>query len=326
MNSGTKGRAVATTAPTSTAAPPPTTANKRGTARAGHRDGRWTPPGFLAPFGFFYLLFIVGPLLYLLVAGFFNASLVRGGLGEWVGLENYAEVMGTEAFWTSLWHSIWFTVLTTVPLVLFALVLAVLADRFARGRAFFRVAFFAPFMLPSSVVALIFGWIFADQIGLAQRIVKLFGVATPPSWLGDPDWAMLSVAAATVWWTVGFNFVIYLAALQEIPRDVHEAAALDGAGPWQRIRHIVVPMLGRATTLVTVLQLVASLKVFDQIYMMTDGGPDDSTRPALMYVYNTGFTDGRVGYAATASLLLFVIILMISLVWFALIRRAEKES
>jgi multiple sugar transport system permease protein len=290
------------------------------------RGDRRAAPAMLAPFAVFYLLFLVGPLIYTFVAGFFNASLVKGGLGEWIGLENYTRVLTDPDFWSSLWHSVWFTILTTVPLVVLALVLAVLADRFARGRWFFRFAFFAPFVLPSSAVSLIFMWIYSDQIGLAQGVLTAVGVDSPPSFLGDPDWAMISVAGATVWWTVGFNFVLYLAALQDIPRDVHEAAALDGAGPWQRIRHVVVPMLGRTTTLVTVLQVVASLKIFDQIYMMTGGGPDDSTRPGLLLVYQTGFEQGRVGYASTVSFLLFVIILLVSLVWFALIRRAEKGN
>ena len=298
-----------------------------GAVRArGSRHGRWTAPGMLLPFGVFYVVFLLGPLVYTAVAGFFGGSLVKGGLGRWVGLKNYREALGSADFWSSLGHTFYFTLLTTVPLVLIALVLALLADRFARGRWFFRLAFFAPFMLPSAVISLLFMWIFADEIGLAQGVVKWFGVETPPSWLGDPDWAMISVAAATVWWTVGFNFVLYLAALQEIPAEVHEAAAMDGAGPWQRLRLVVVPMLGRATTLVAVLQLVASLKVFDQIYMMTSGGPDDSTRPSLLYIYQTGFTDGRTGYASTVSLLLFVVILLVSLVWFAMVRRTEKGS
>jgi multiple sugar transport system permease protein len=290
------------------------------------RSGRWTAPGMLLPFGLFYVVFLLGPILYTAFAGFFNGSLVKDGIGSWVGLENYEQALGNPEFWSSLGHTFWFTILTTVPLVVLALALALMTDRFSRGKWFFRLAFFAPFMLPSSVISLLFMWIYADEIGLAQGVVKWFGVDVPPSWLGDPNWAMISIAAATVWWTVGFNFVIYLAALQEIPREVHEAAALDGAGPWQRLRLVVVPMLGRATTLVAVLQLVASLKVFDQIYMMTNGGPDDATRPALLYVYQTGFTDGRVGYASTVALLLFVIILLISLFWFALLRRTEKEA
>lgn len=297
-----------------------------GVVRArGSRPGRWTAPGMLLPFGLFYVVFLLGPLVYTAFAGFFGGSLVRGGLGRWVGLKNYAEALGSADFWSSLGHTFYFTVLTTVPLVLIALVLALLTDRFTRGRWFFRLAFFAPFMLPSAVISLLFMWIFSDEIGLAQGVVKWLGVEAP-SWLGDPNWAMVSIATATVWWTVGFNFVIYLAALQDIPREVHEAAAMDGAGPWQRLQLIVVPMLGRATTLVAVLQLVASLKVFDQIYMMTAGGPDDSTRPSLLYIYQTGFTDGRTGYASTVSLLLFVIILLVSLVWFAMVRRTEKEG
>jgi multiple sugar transport system permease protein len=280
----------------------------------------------LLPFALFYLVFLVGPLIYTVVAGFFETSLLKSGLGDFAGLSNYTAVLGDAEFWRTLRNTLWFTVLTTVPLVLLSLVLALLADRFVRGRWFFRFAFFAPFVLPSAVVSLLFMFIYADQLGLAQEVVKWFGVDTPPSWLGDPDWAMISIAAATVWWTIGFNFVLYLAGLQDVPREVHEAAAIDGAGPWQRIRHVVVPMLGRTTTLVTVLQVIASLKVFDQIYMMTAGGPDGSTRPSLQLIYDTGFVEGRVGYASTVSLLLFLVILFVSLVWFALVRRAEKEN
>ncbi|MFF2433373.1 carbohydrate ABC transporter permease [Streptomyces sp. NPDC058107] len=280
----------------------------------------------LLPFALFYLVFLVGPLVYAVVAGFFETSLLKSGLGDFAGWSNYASVLGDSEFWRTLRNTLWFTVLTTVPLVLLSLVLALLADRFMRGRWFFRFAFFAPFVLPSAVVSLLFMFIYADQVGLAQSVATSLGVDSPPSWLGDPDWAMVSITVATVWWTIGFNFVLYLAGLQEVPREVHEAAAADGAGPWQRIRLVVVPMLGRTTTLVTVLQVIASLKVFDQIYMMTGGGPDGSTRPSLQLIYDTGFVEGRVGYASTVSLLLFVVILFVSLVWFALVRRAEKEN
>ncbi|WP_419994374.1 carbohydrate ABC transporter permease [Streptomyces boninensis] len=287
---------------------------------------RWAGPGLIAPFAIFYLLFLVGPLIYTFIAGFFNGSLLKSGMGEWVGLTNYGDVLSDSEFWRTLGHTLWFTLLTTVPLVLLALMLAILADRFVRGRWFVRFCFFAPYVIPSASISLIFLWgILADQTGFAQTVVKWFGVETPPSWLGDPSWAMWSLAGVTVWWTIGFNFVLYSAALQEIPRDVHEAAGIDGAGPWQRIRHIIVPMLARTTTLVVVLQIVASLKVFDQIYMMTGGGPDLSTRPSLEYIYDTGFTDGRTGYASVVSLLLFIVILLVSLVWFALVRRTEKE-
>ena len=136
---------------------------------------------------------------------------------------------------------------------------------------------------------------------------------------------MWSLAITTVWWTLGFNFVLYLAGLQEIPRELYEAAAIDGAGPWQQIRTITIPMLGRTTTLVAVLQVIASLKVFDQMYLMTSGGPNFATRSILEYIYDEGFTNFRVGYASALSTLFFIVVLVVSAAWFAIVRRQEKE-
>nr|WP_273378927.1 sugar ABC transporter permease [Actinopolymorpha pittospori] len=256
---------------------------------------------------------------------FFHASLVKGGLGEFAGFANYAEAFRTPEFWSSLWHTVWFTILTTPPLVILALAFALLADRMTRGRWFFRLAFFAPYVLPSAVVALIWTWVYTPDLGLLSDVVSRLGF-TSPVWLGDPNWAMVSVAITTVWWTLGFNFVLYVAGLQEIPRDLYEAASIDGASPWQQMTRITVPLLGRTTTLVAVLQAIASLKIFDQIYLMTSGGPDFTTRPAIQYIYDVGFTDYRVGYGSAVSMLLFLLILVVSLVWFAIVRRQEKGA
>jgi len=202
-----------------------------------------------------------------------------------------------------------------------------MAERVQRGRWLFRTIFFAPYVLPVSAVALVFTYLYADRIGLLQHLLSLVGV-TAPGWLSDPAWVLPSVAAATVWWTLGFNFVLYLAALQDIPREVLEAAAIDGAGPWQRIRRIVVPLLGRTTALVTVLQIIASLKVFEQIYLIagSGGGPAGAARSSVEYVYDTGFTDMRVGYASTLSFLLLLLMLAVSALWFALARRTTEEG
>jgi multiple sugar transport system permease protein len=153
--------------------------------------------------------------------------------------------------------------------------------------------------------------------------VTTFGFAEP-NWLGSPNLAMWSLAITTVWWTLGFNFVLYLAGLQDIPRDLYEAAAMDGAGPLQQVRRITIPMLARTTSLVVVLQIIASLKVFDQMYIMTSGGPNYSTRSLLEYVYDIGFTDFRTGYAAAASTLFFILVLAVSGVWVLLTRRQEQ--
>jgi multiple sugar transport system permease protein len=306
---------VAPTRPT----PPPRTAS-------GDRPPDQTRPAmlFLAPFVALYVLFIIGPALYGLLMSFFNTSLVEGGLGEFAGLDNYAEALRSPDFWSALWHTIWFTILTTPPLVALALAFALLAERVRRGRWFFRLAFFLPYILPSAVVALIWIWLYTPALGLLGRTVAWFGV-TEPNWLGDPNWAMISLALTTVWWTLGFNFVLYLAGLQDIPRELYEASSIDGAGPWQQIRRIVIPMLYRTTSLVVVLQIIASLKVFDQMYVMTQGGPNFSTRSALQYVFDIGFTDFRTGYAAAVSTLFFLVVLAVSAVWLTLTRRQEPE-
>jgi multiple sugar transport system permease protein len=280
---------------------------------------------FLAPFLVLYVLFIIGPALYGLVMSFFDTSLVKSGLGTFAGFSNYSEALQSSEFWHALWHTIWFTILTTPPLVVLALFFAILAERVRRGRWFFRLAFFLPYVLPSAVVALIWLFLYTPALGLAGKIVTTFGF-TEPNWLGDPNWAMVSLAITTVWWTLGFNFVLYLAGLQEIPRDLYEASSIDGAGPWQQIRRITVPLLARTTALVVVLQIIASLKVFDQMYIMTAGGPNFSTRSALQYIYDIGFTDYRTGYAAAASTLFFLVVLAISAVWLMLTRRQETEA
>jgi multiple sugar transport system permease protein len=293
-------------------------------ARGRRRDDARPALGFLAPFLILYALFVIGPALYGLVMSFFDTSLVKPGLGKFAGFANYSEVFQSSDFWHAMWHTVLFTLLTTPPLVILSFLFALLAERATRGRWFFRLAFFAPYILPSAVMALIWIWLYTPGLGLASAAVKKVGV-TPPGWLGDPSWAMISIAIATVWWTLGFNFVLYLAGLQEVPRELYEASAIDGASPLQQIRRITVPLLTRTTTLVIVLQIIASLKVFDQMYIMTSGGPNFSTRPALEYIYDVGFTDYRTGYSAAASTVYFIVLLLVSAVWFLQTRRAEKR-
>jgi multiple sugar transport system permease protein len=312
----------ATVQPPAERVPPATGASRRGTTG---RPGHGRPAVlFLAPFVVLYLLFIIGPAIYGVVISFFDTSLVRGGLGSFAGFRNYGEALGSSDFWHSLWHTLWFTILTTPPLVVLSLLFAILAERVRRGRWFFRLAFFLPYVLPSAVVALIWIWLYTPVLGLLSTIVTKVGFSEP-NWLGDPNWAMLSLAITTVWWTLGFNFVLYLAGLQEIPRDLYEASAMDGAGPWQQVWRITLPMLARTTTLVVVLQIIASLKVFDQMYIMTSGGPNFTTRSILEYIYDVGFTDLRTGYAAAASTLFFIVVLIVSAVWLFMTRRQEQE-
>ncbi|ACU86705.1 permease component of ABC-type sugar transporter [Brachybacterium faecium DSM 4810] len=284
-------------------------------ARQGGKVLRRTPQAwlFLAPFAVIHLAFMVGPMIWMIVASFFNTSTVRSGLGSFAGLDNYKEMFARDDFWSSLWHTLQFTLYTVPPLVVLSFVLAVLTNRMARGQWFFRLAFFLPFILPSATISLIWVFIFTPTSGLWSLPATLLGLDPGAGVLSSPSTAMIGIAIATVWWTIGFNFVLYLAGLQEIPRELYEAAAVDGATPWQQIRRVTVPLLNRTTGLVILLQIIASLKIFDQVYLMTSGGPGISTQVSLGLITNTAFTDNRVGAASAASVLLFLIILVIAI-------------
>lgn len=312
----------ATTTPNVPSAPnSPAAASAAAPARRAGRGGRpsdrGTGPGawlFLAPFGLFYLAFLLGPTIWMFVASFFNTSLVHRGLGSFAGLDNYVEMFSRADFWSSLWHTLQFTLYTVPPLVILAFVFAVLTNRLQRGQWFFRLAFFLPFILPSATISLIWVFIFTPATGLFASVQSLLGFTPGSGILADPRSAMVGVAIATVWWTIGFNFILYLAGLQDIPRELYEAAAVDGASTWQQIRHVTIPLLRRTTTLVILLQIIASLKIFDQVYLMTNGGPGISTQVSLGLITGTAFTDNRIGAASAASVLLFIIIVAIAVI------------
>jgi multiple sugar transport system permease protein len=299
----------------------PATAAREATGRRRRRG--WGNAGLLAPFMVFYLLFLIGPLVYDAVMSFFNTSLVLPGLGSFAGLANYRELFTDSRFWQAMWHTILFTLVSTPPLVIIPLFFAIVVSRISRGQWFFRLAFFLPYILPSAVIALIWTWLYEPGYGLIDGFFHLLGFGAP-GWLSSPSVALYSIVIVTVWWTIGFNFVLYLAGLQDIPRNLYEASSLDGASRWQQTWRITLPMLGRTTTLVVVLQVIASLKIFDQVYLITAGGPNYATRTAIEYIYDTGFTSERVGYASAASLVLFVVILLVSFVWLALVRKQER--
>lgn len=293
---------------------------------AGHRVHRqgwgWL---FSTPFFVLYLLFLLWPIVAAARTSLFDESLV--GHSAWRGLKNYGELLGDSQWWAAMWHTLLFTLLSTPPLVLLALGLALLVSRVSRLQWLFRLTFFAPFVLPVSVVVLIWNWLYQPDFGLINSYLDSLGLGQV-NWLGQPFVAMVAVVIATVWWTLGFNFVLYLAGLQEIPRELYEAAATDGATGWQQTRAITIPLLRTTTIMVVMLQIIASLKVFDQIYLLQNGtaGPNNSTRPAIQYIYESGFTSYRLGYASALSFVFFIAIVIVSFVLFRLVRVARRAE
>jgi multiple sugar transport system permease protein len=304
-----------------TSSPPPTAPPNR-TYYHDHRRAGWL---FSAPFLLLYVLFLIGPVLIGLVVSFFNTATVTPGLGKWAGLSNYSEVLTSGPFWASMWHSTLFTLLTTPILVVLPLLFAMLAVRVSRNEWFFRLAFFAPFVVPSSIVCLIFAFMYTPETGLITHAFEWFGL-TAPNFLGSVSGAWFAVVLLTVWWTFGFNFILYTAALQDIPEDVYEAASIDGASPLQQMWSITVPMLRPTISLVLILQVLASLKVFDQIFLLLQGGPDKATRPAIEYIYDTGFTSYRGGYGAAATMVYFIVLVLVSAAWALMRRRRQVAS
>ncbi|TQM10727.1 carbohydrate ABC transporter permease [Pseudonocardia kunmingensis] len=311
-----------TAASTTTATPERAEARpqaRRGPTLVGGRGGIW----FVLPFLLVYAAFVLWPLVYGLGMSFFDTSLVRDE-SQFVGLDNYVRLFSDPEVWRTLWVTILFTVASTIPLVAVALVMALLVQTGVRGQWFWRFTYFAPFLLPVATVALIWEWLFSGDFGLFNGI--LTGMGLPPvGWLTGQSIGLWSVVILTVWWTVGFNFLLYLAALQAIPAQLYEAAEIDGAGGWRRLFSITLPLLNRTTGLVIVLQVLASLKLFDQAYILYDasGGPGGVATPILQYVYETGFTDYRLGYASAISYMFFVLIILIALVQARLSRRSE---
>ncbi|HEX5560103.1 MAG TPA: sugar ABC transporter permease [Nocardioidaceae bacterium] len=292
-----------------------------GQAQGGENRSGWL---FATPFLVLYVAFLIGPVLIGLVISLFNTTTVTSGLGSWVGLSNYAAVLSNGDFWASMWHSVLFTLLTTPLLVLLPLLFAVFASRVVHNRWFFRLAFFAPYVVPSSAVCLIFAFMYTPQTGLVTNAFGWVGL-TAPNFLGTTSGAWFAVVLLTLWWTFGFNFILYTAAIQDISEEVYEAASIDGAGPWQQIRSITIPLLRPTMSLVLILQVLASLKVFDQIYILLAGGPNYSTRPVIEYIYDTGFTSYRGGYAAAATMVYFVILVAVSAGWL-LVRRSRTAT
>lgn len=294
----------------------PAAENKHAARSRRDRIHGWS---FMAPFLLFFGLFLIWPLIHGIVMSFTGKSLT-GANSSFLGFANYAEALRDADMWHALGNTLYFTVISTVPLVLVALLMAALVNMGLPAQWLWRLSFFAPFLLASTVVSLFFVWMFNPQLGLVNEVLSKVGIA-PVDWLNNPDIAMWSIVIATLWWTVGFNFLLYLAAMQNIPQAHFEAASLDGAGGWRQFFSITLPQINQTTIMIVILQVLASLKIFDQVYQMTGGGPGGTTRTIVQYIFETGFTGYRLGYSAAISYIFFGLIVVVSIAQFAITRK-----
>jgi multiple sugar transport system permease protein len=223
------------------------------------------------------------------------------------------------SFWISLQNTIEFTLLSTPLLVGLGLALALLVHGSqTRARGLYRSVFFLPYVLPVSAVTLVWSYLLNPDRGLIAGFLSWFG-AHGISFLSDPNLAMPAIVATTVWWGVGFNLVLFLAGLQDIEPNLYEAASLDGAGYWRRFQHVTLPGLRHVTVLVAVTQLIASFQIFGQVYIMTRGGPGSATIVFIQQIYESGFKNYQLGYAAALSVVLFLVMAGASAIQFRLV-------
>ncbi len=260
---------------------------------------------FISPSLVGLTIFTVIPILASLGLTFFEWDLLTPP--NFVGLGNFQRLIHDRSFWASLAHTLRF-IAGYIPLVMvIALSVAVILNQKLRGVLFFRAAFFTPVVSAWVAVALLWKWIFNPKFGIVNYLLGLVGIQGP-AWLFDPQWAMPAIIITSVWKDIGFVTVMFLAGLQGIPEEYYDAAAIDGAGGWQRFRYITLPLLSPTTFFALIISLINSFQVFDQVWIMTGGGPAGATSVLVAQIVKNAFEYSRMGYAATLSWALFSLV------------------
>jgi multiple sugar transport system permease protein len=272
---------------------------------------------FIAPNFIGFAVFTLGPILFAFVLAFMSWD--GNNPIKFVGVDNFVKLAEDSRFRAAFINTIVYSV-STVPLTLAAaLALAVVLNQKIMGRNFFRAISFFPYVASLVAVAAVWNMIFSPGAGLVNILLSHLGVAkgSLPKWAADPHFAMLTVVLFSVWKTMGYYMVIYLAGLQGIPGELYEAASLDGANAAQKFRHITFPQLRPTTFFVIIILTINCFKVYDLIYMITQGGPGTSTLVLVYHIYQTAFvTSNDYGYASAISMVLFALVLLVTIIQF----------
>ncbi|HYP80561.1 MAG TPA: sugar ABC transporter permease [Steroidobacteraceae bacterium] len=273
--------------------------------RASGTWSRWSGALFVAPYLVVFVLMLVVPLGIGIRLSMTRSDLF--GIKEFVGLENFARLFGDPVFLQAVWNTFYFVLLTVPALTVAGLVLALVLNHQSRWAAVLRAMFFASTVLSVTVVTLIWRLVLIPEGGLAAVLARALGKA-PVAFLSEQALAMPSIAVTTIWWGVGLPMVLFLAALQQVPRDLYEAAALDNASRARMLMSITLPSIRRTVVLVVIVEIILQFQLFGQAQLMTGGGPNNSTRPMVLFIYEAGWKQWQLGYAAAAAQVLFAMI------------------
>jgi multiple sugar transport system permease protein len=288
------------------------------------RHGRATPYLFLLPYGVLFIGFMVIPAVYGLWISLHDYDYLLPHQ-PWVGLSNYTDLFksGTRDsadFWHSMEATGIFTLFSVPFLVVLPLGIALLLNRAFPGRTFFRAVFFTPYVLGVAVVSVLFRFLLDPNIGVVNSYLHQLGISRNIPWTTQLPWAWVSLVGMTVWWTLGLNAIIYLAGLQDISRELYEAADVDGANSWDKFRNVTLPGLRPVMLFVITLTILASANMFGQAYLVTNGAPANETRTAIMEIGQVGLRQYRQGAAAAMSYILAIALILISAINFRLLR------
>ena len=285
---------------------------------------------YLLPHAVLFLVFIVYPVVYGLYVSFHRWDLLQE-TRPFVGLEYYRNLFDpstpqSQFFWQTLKNTLFFTLVSVPLLVLSSLGLAVLLHRPIFGRSFFRAVFFLPGILTVSVMGILWRWMFDNQIGLVNAVITQFFNRQPIPFLSTEWLAWIPIVVGTVWWTIGFNMTLYLAALGNISESLYEASSLDGASPWQQFRSITVPLLAPQTLFVIVTTALASLQLYGQSLVITAGGPTRTTQSVIQYITEEGFSNNQPGSATAMAFVFGIIMLLFTAAQFRIMARDVREE
>lgn len=280
--------------------------------------GRLQGFAFVGPFLILYAAILIYPLLLGIGISFHRADLF--GARRWAGFDNYARLLADPVFHQSILNTFKLALLIVPPLTLIALLLALALNNATRTAAIFRGIFFSSSVLSVTIVTLIWRFILTPDAGLVAKI------AGPIPFLSDPGLVIPALAITTIWWSLGFPIMLFLAGLQQIPGDVYEAAALDGASRWTTFRRITLPSLRRTLILVVMLQTAAQLQLFGQAQLLTGGGPSGASRTMVLFIYEAAFGRWELGYATAAAEMLFLLVLSVTLIQYWAVTRRDSEQ
>ncbi|SDJ56668.1 carbohydrate ABC transporter permease [Nonomuraea jiangxiensis] len=286
------------------------------------RRSRWvTIALFLLPALVLFLALVVAPILVALYASVFRWNGFGGLPTDFIGLDNFTRLFSTEIFAQDLWHLLVLVVLSIVIQLPFSLAIAMLLNQRIRGRAFYRVVFFAPYVLSEVITGVLFSLILSPDSGLANRILSVFGMES--EFLAHPDTVMPSLFLVMTWKYFGFHMMIYLAGRQNIPNELVEAAQIDGATAWKTFRHITLPLLGPTIRISIFLSVIYTIQLFDLVWILTQGGPSHSSETMAVTMIDWGFKRSQVGYASAISVVMFLLSLVFALVYQRLVMRRD---